>query len=47
MLVYKESFNTVKIAHACLVRIFQYESVYLHFTYNDIYIRYMLHTEKS
>ena len=40
MLVYFECFNTVQIAHACLRRIFQCESVYLHFTYNDIYICY-------
>ena len=41
MLVYFECFNTVQIAHACLRRIFQCGRVYLHFTYNNIYICYM------
>ena len=41
MLVYKECFNTVQIAHASLRRVFQCGRVYLHFTYNDIYICYM------
>ena len=40
MLVYFECFNTDQIAHACLRRIFQCRRVYLHFTYNDIYICY-------
>ena len=40
MLVCLECFNTVQIAHACLRRIFQCRRVYLHFTYNDIYICY-------
>ena len=40
LFVYKEYFNTVQIAHACLRRIFQCGRVYLHFTYNDIYICY-------
>ena len=31
----------LSIAHACLLRIFQCGRGYLHFTYNDIYIRYM------
>ena len=41
MLVYEEHFNTVQIAHACLRKIFQCGRVYLHFTYNDIYICHM------
>ena len=41
MLVYEECFDTVQIAHACLRRLFQCGCVYLHFTYNDIYICYM------
>ena len=40
MLVDFECFHTVQIAHACLRRIFQCGRVYLHFTYNDIYICY-------
>ena len=40
MLIYEECFNTAQIAHACLRRIFQCGRVYLHFTYNDIYICY-------
>ena len=40
MLVYKECFNIIQIAHACLRRIFQCRRVYLNFTYNDIYICY-------
>ena len=39
--VYFECFNTVQIAHACLLRIFRYGRIYLHSTYNDIYICYM------
>ena len=42
MLVYFECFNTVQIALACLRRIFQCGRVYLHFTYNDIYICYTI-----
>ena len=41
MLVYFECFNRVQIAHGCLRRLFQCGRVYLHFTYNDIYICYM------
>ena len=41
MLVYFERFNTVHIVHACLRSLFQCGRVYLHFTYNDIYICYM------
>ena len=40
MIVYKERFNTVQIAHACLRRIFEYGRVYLHLRYNHIYICY-------
>ena len=41
MLVHKEWFNIFQIAHASLRRVFQCGRVYLHFTYNDIYISYM------
>ena len=40
MLVYFECFNSVLIAHACLRRLFQWGRVYLHLTYNNIYICY-------
>ena len=42
MLVYFECFHLLQIAHACLRRIFQYGRVYLPFTYNDIYICYIV-----
>ena len=41
MLVYANCFNTVQTAYACLRRIFQYEHVYLHFIYYDIYVCHM------
>ena len=47
MLIYEECFNTAQIAHACLRRIFQCGRVYLHFTYNDIYICYNVTFSKN